>query len=349
MSWVAVGVTAATVVTGLVANNSARKASAAQGRSEEAALAEQAYQYDQNREDLAPWRETGTAAQERIRDLLGLGTGASLVKPSSTPNAITAASGGVTFNGPLVDTSTGVPTYNRALYETDPIYKSAWDKHLANHIAQYGVGYGTGSNPDALELGLRDLMSQERQQQGLPTVEQEVAANLETARADPQYGSLNKQFTVADFMNDPVTQLSIDYGRKGIERNLGALGLKKSGLMLKGLEDYAGTKAGESRDRFYQDQDRIFNRLAGVSGSGQTASTTGAALGQQSATNVGNILTAGGNARGAAAIAQGNAWSGALNNIGSWWTQNQMLKQLQNRPTASTSYTPTQYNEMAPS
>lgn len=345
MTWVAVGVTAATVVTGLVANNSARKASAAQGRSEEAALQEQAYQYDQNREDLAPWRETGTAAQLRLRDLLGLGSGSSLIKPSSTPSVVSSANAS-TFDGPLVDTSAGVPTYNRALYESDPFYKSAWDKHLANHIAQYGRGYTNASDAGALELGLRDLMSQERQAAGLPTVEQEAAAQLETARADPQYASLNKQFTVSDFWKDPVTELSLDYGRQGIERNLGALGLKKSGLMLKGLETYAGTKAGESRDRFYQDQDRIFNRLSGVSGSGQTASTTGAALGQQNAQNVGNIIAAGGNARGAAAIAQGNAWSNGLNNIGNWWTQQQMLKQLQSRPATTSTY---DYNAMAPS
>jgi hypothetical protein len=105
-----------------------------------------------------------------------------------------------------------------------------------------------------------------------------------------------------------------------------------SGETLKALTkyatDYTGQQAGNSYNRYYGDQDRTFNRLSGVSGTGQTATTNTANFGAQTANNVGNIMTAQGNARGAAAIAGGNAISGAANNVGNWWNQQQMVNSL---------------------
>jgi hypothetical protein len=92
--------------------------------------------------------------------------------------------------------------------------------------------------------------------------------------------------------------------------------------------DYGGMKAGESYGRFYGDQDRIYNRLAGIAGTGQTATTAGVQAGTNIAGNIGNILTAGGNARGAAAIARGNALSGGLSTLGQWYQQQNMLDRL---------------------
>ena len=149
-------------------------------------------------------------------------------------------------------------------------------------------------------------------------------------------GELNKKFTIADFMNDPVTKLSyqsgLDLGTQAIDRMAGARGSRNSGATLKELTrfgtDYTGQKAGESYSRFYGDQDRQYNRLAGVSGTGQTATSNLAQLGGQAASNIGNITTGLGNARGAAAIAQGNIWGGAAQNIGNWYSQNQMLNRI---------------------
>lgn len=160
----------------------------------------------------------------------------------------------------------------------------------------------------------------------------------------PDFGQFNKKFTVADFMDDPITKLSyesgLNLGREAIDRMAGARGSRNSGATLKALfrfgTDYTGGKAGESYGRFYGDQERAFNLRAALSGIGQTAARDTATAGGASATNIGNILmnqgtTAGniasslGNARGAAAIAQGNIWGGAAQNIGNWYNQNQML------------------------
>lgn len=150
------------------------------------------------------------------------------------------------------------------------------------------------------------------------------------------YGDLNKQFTVGDFYNDPVAQLSMKYGlqqgTQGINRMAAAQGGLNSGATLKALErfgtDYAGSQAGDAYSRFMNNQNTVYNRLAGVAGTGQTAATNTAQMGQNTATNIGNTITAQGNARGAASIASGNAWGNAFNTIGNYYGQQNTLNKI---------------------
>lgn len=156
------------------------------------------------------------------------------------------------------------------------------------------------------------------------------------------YGSLNRRFSLADFDADPVNQLGLrfglDEGSKSIRRMFGARGMGRSGAAAKALSrfttDYAGSKANEARSRFLQDQDITFNRLSGVAGTGQTATTNVAGLGANMATNVGNNLTGAANARGAAAIAGGNAYGGALSQFSNTMQTKYLLDSM-NRPPAS--------------
>lgn len=203
MTWVAVAIAGAGVLTAATSARSAKKAGEMQGQASAEAVAEQRRQFDIARSDLAPFREAGTEAVGRLRDLTGLS--------------------------------------------------------------------GRG-------------------------------------------------FTEEDLLADPITgigfRFGLDEGRKGINRMAGARGLRDSGATLKALtrfgQDYAGSKA-----------EGLFNRLSSLSGTGQTATTNTAQLGSQMAGNVGNILTASGNARGASRIAQGQAWGDAFNTIGNWWAGNQ--------------------------
>lgn len=138
------------------------------------------------------------------------------------------------------------------------------------------------------------------------------------------FGSLNRRFTIGDFNADPVNQLGLqfglDEGSKSIRRMFGANGMGRSGAASKALTrfgtDYAGSKAAESRARFLQDQDVTFNRLSGVAGTGQTATTNVSGMGSNMATNIGNNLTGAANARGAAAIAGANSYAAPIGQIG---------------------------------
>ena len=291
MPWGAAIAVGGAIVGGAMQSSSAKKASSAQAQAEHNAIAEQRRQYDQGRADLAPYREAGGAAVTRIGEYLGLGD----------PRDYAAAQAGI----------------------KKPTMEDAANEHLQAHIQRYGSGYTKASDMSAKDFQTKQIFDR------MMGEYQQKIAGMPSAEPSENFGALNKKFTVGDFWNDPVTQLSLDYGRKGIERNLGAMGMKKSGLMLKGLQDYAGTRAGESSARFYGDQDRIFNRLSGVAGTGQTATNAGVTAGANYAGNVGQLMTAGGNARGAASIAQGNAWNQGINTIGNWWQQNQNRNQQQ--------------------
>lgn len=227
-----IGAIAGPVIGGLFGKDSASDASGIQAQATQAAIDEQRRQYDQTRTDLAPWRQAGGSAENRIAALLGIG-------PRNDANS------------------------------------------------RY-------------------------------------------------YGDLNERFHVSDFMSDPVVKLGLRYGlqegRRGINNMAGASGMLNSGNTLKALtrfgQDYAGSQAQNAYNRFYQNQDRTFNRLAGVSGAGQTANTTLGSLGASNANNIGNLITAGGNARGAATIAGSNAIGGAANSVSNWWNQQQMLNRF---------------------
>jgi len=171
--------------------------------------------------------------------------------------------------------------------------------------------------------------------------------NLTGVGGDALNSPLLRKFTVQDFYNDPVTSLSMkfgmDQGVRGIENQQRARGMMNSGAALKELTrygtDYAGQQAGASRGRFIEDQTNAFNKLAGISGIGQTAaqSITGsgnsaaqgiAGMGQSSGNTTASLLSGLGNARGAASIAGSNAMSNALGSIGNWYTQNRLLDSL---------------------
>ena len=193
------------VVGGALQSDAAKRAAAGQTAASQQAIGEQARQYDLSRSDLAPYREAGTAAVGRIRDLLGIG--------------------------------------------------------------------GTGLTPEqVMEL-------------------------------------------------DPGYQFRIGEGQKALTNRLGTMGLRNSGAALK-----AGTRYGQ--DYATNAYDTIFNRLSGLAGTGQTATTPGAGLGANYAGNVGNLLTGAANARGAASIGSANAWGNAIGTVGNYYSQQQMLDKI---------------------
>lgn len=310
MSWVAVGVTTAAVVGGAVQANSAKRASDKQAAAEGQALNLQNQQLNLSRADQQPWVETGRDALSLIRSGLGMAP-----------------------RGADLQIDRNDPRYKE-------IFQNIYDRVNQEHIQRYGVNVGIGSG-DGEYANQINAIHQD--------AANEFAKKYATPQAgdgNPMVGSLIRPFTTADFENDPVNQLSFKYGMdlgtKAIDRGAGASGLRNSGATLKALtrfgQDYAGSKANESRNRFMNFQDTIYNRLAGLSGTGQTATTQTGAMGVNTANNIGNILTAGGNARGAAAIAQGNAYGGTLNNVANYYGQQATLDKILNSRQPSQPY-----------
>jgi hypothetical protein len=149
-------------------------------------------------------------------------------------------------------------------------------------------------------------------------------------------GQFNSRFTMADLNKDPVynsgLQFGLDQGTRAIENRARAMGINNSGGTLKALtrfgNDYGSTKAGDSFNRFQTENTNIYNRLAGVAGTGQAAANTVANVGTNTANNIAANEIGMGNARGAASIAQGNAFTGGINNLMQYYQGQQLLDRL---------------------
>lgn len=174
--------------------------------------------------------------------------------------------------------------------------------------------------------------------------------------ADASYLTPMHDFGQEDLNKDLVyqngLQFGLDQGNKGIERQAAASGAQLSGATLKALArygtDYATTKTGDayarftnnqnakyaqrndSFNRFNTNQTNVYNKLAGLAGSGQTASSQVGAAGQNAGNNISASQIGVGNARGASAIAQGNALTEGLSRGYSGYQNNRLLDSIQN-------------------
>lgn len=130
---------------------------------------------------------------------------------------------------------------------------------------------------------------------------------------DANYGALTKQFTGANLQNDPGYKFGLQQGTDAIESSASARGGLFSGATQKALakygQDYAGTKFGEAFDRNRNYQTDLFNRLSGLSGTGQQATQSVGAAGQNFADRFGDYSIGAGNARAANYLNQGNILS----------------------------------------
>lgn len=295
MAWGAVAGAAISVIGGQMSADGADGAAGAQGQATGMSTAEQRRQYDLNRADLAPYRDAGGKAVNRLSVLLGLDKGVDKTKYSTAP----------------IDYGSSA-------------FKSISDPIRQKYALQYAGGNFAGVPPELRNQAYGEEEEAYRQSQMAP-------GDVQPAEG---YGDLNKKFTLADFWDDPVTKASYEFGlnegTKALGNMAGARGNRNSGAQLKALTkfgtDYTGQKAGDSYNRFYGDQDRTFNRLSGVGGTGQTAATNTAQLGSNSANQISGLMTSQGNARGAAAIAGGNASAAGFQNAGNtltnWWNNN---------------------------
>lgn len=292
MPWAAAAAAAAAIGGAAIQSDSARSAANKQTAAANQATAAELAQFNQTRADTAGYRDLGNAAVQKLSGLLGLNTISGPV--------------GQDYSGSLIDLSGGTPAPIASLYQSDPGYRKAWDDYKAAHdawaIKQGGAaGYTNASDPTVIEREVRSRLPQQGAQPGAP------------GASGP---------SISDIMAlDPGYQFRLDQGSKAVTNAAGASGMRNSGATLKALtrygQDYASNEYGN-----------IINRLAGAAGTGQTATNTVAGLGAGTAANIGNIYTGLGNARGASAIAQGNAYGGALNTIGNYYTQNQMLDKI---------------------
>jgi hypothetical protein len=273
------------VLGGLLGADAASNASAAQGAATDRAIGEQRRQFDLTRSDLAPYRQLGSAATQRIGQLLGLPS-----QPQRSIDQIAGElrnSGRYTLSAPQQHNLSDLSPRDRLF----GIVNQVIDPQPAPAAPRY--------DDAALMTEARRLF--DAQSQAAPGVSAE-----EIMAMDPGY------------------QFRLGEGMKGIDRQVGAMGLRNSGAALKALQrygqDYASNEFGN-----------VFNRLSGAAGTGQSATNAGAAYGANTANQIGSLYSGLGNARGAAAISGANAIGGALNQVGNYYGQQSVLDRILNR------------------
>jgi len=111
-----------------------------------------------------------------------------------------------------------------------------------------------------------------------------------------------------DYTTSPGYQFRFNEGLRALDSSAASKGLLLSGGQVKAAERYG---QGIGADDF----DRSFNRVASVASGGQQVNTTLGQLGQQAASNAGNAVIQGGQARASGYIGQANAINNGIGNL----------------------------------
>jgi hypothetical protein len=142
-------------------------------------------------------------------------------------------------------------------------------------------------------------------------------------------GDFNHDFTMNDFQKDPGYQFRMDEGMKALQGSAAARGSLNSGGTLKALDRYSQGLASQeyqgAYDRYNNDRNQRFNRLASIAGIGQTANSQMNSASANYGNNVSANTMAAGNANAAQAIAQGNNVTNTLGTGMNSWMQYQMM------------------------
>ncbi len=260
-------------------------------------------QFQQTRQDLAPWRQAGVGALGQINDLMGLGGGYSggnaFAQPQQSPGMMAAQGirpdngGGITAGAVLTggmgsqlfgeNNSSALQDIARAISQGLPVYDSDWAK----------AGFGPGGA--ALGGGAPGATT------GPPPIDAATA----------------QQNAFAKFRTDPGYQFAFDEGSKALQNSAAARGILNSGATAKALTRYGQGVADQQYGNY-------FNRLQSLAGIGQSATNQTANYGAQSANAQGNAFMNAGNAR-------ASAYSGIAGSANQG-IQNYLTYQGQNQP-----------------
>lgn len=268
-------------------------ANAADAQSESAAMstAEQRRQYDLTRQDQAPWREAGLGGLNKMEYLLGTGE-TDLTRDQVRQNLLSQFTKTENAGMPAIWNGNG---------------DDNWDLAMASL---------SGPKTSVDEAGLNAAIDAEM-------------ARMAEMKADPDYGSLLRDFGLEDFTKDPGYDFRLSEGEKGINRSLAARGGLFSGAAGKALsrynQDFASNEYGNAYNRYNTNQGNKFNRLASLAGIGQSATNQVQQAGQNAANNISSNMIGSGNAQASGIMGIGNAISGGLNNYMQYNMMNKML------------------------
>ena len=142
-------------------------------------------------------------------------------------------------------------------------------------------------------------------------------------------GKYAKDFSMADFQQDPGYAFRMSEGLKALDRTAASRGGMLSGAALRGAtrygQDMASQEYTNAFNRYQTNRANQLNPLQSLMGAGQTAAGQVGLAGQNYANQAGNAYMNAGNARASGYVGSANAWSNALGGAANMYNQNQML------------------------
>jgi hypothetical protein len=145
------------------------------------------------------------------------------------------------------------------------------------------------------------------------------------------FGSMSRDFGMADYQADPGYQFRLEQGAKALERAGAAKGMTLSGAQAKGLTDYnsgmASQEYGNAYNRFMQNRTTKFGELSNLAGLGQSSVGQTGQMGMNAAQYMGNNTMGAATVAGNAGMANAGNWGNALNTGANTWMQYNMMNQ----------------------
>lgn len=309
MSAVATAIVGGAVIGGYMTSQASKSAASSAAGAADRANALSDAQFQQTRTDMAPWRDAGGSAIGQLSYLLGLP--GYEPKPAPTGQLRTLGQTGAALPAPGQWSPSGPVSFEDIGGRRMPALamQKSMDEQPGGTGATYDSATGqNGSNP----------------WDGATITSAGIAPNTYNTQLG-DFGSLSRDFSMADFQADPGYDFRMKEGQKALERSAAAGGRFLGGGTLKALtrygQDMGSQEYGRAFDRFNLNRNTRFNQLAAVAGIGQTANGQLAQLGQQNALTQGNNLMGAATVGGNAAMAGAAGWSSALNNgVNNWLT-----------------------------
>ena len=313
---------------GILGAGAAGDAADAQAAAAQKSIEAQLAMYGQTRNDQMPWLSVGGGAINRLGYLMGINpmtpptadmfskytpAGGNWAGNMGNVNATAAASTGAggtagSFGGmQVIRDNNGVKTYQtpygRVIVAADGKPPKGGARAVAYFLSnQNAAGAGSAAGAGGAAGGAS-------------------GGTAGDAYPGGGFGSLAKPFGMSDFEQDPGYAFRLAEGEKALQRSQAAKGGLLGGAAAKAMLDYGQGMGSQEYmnafNRFNTNQTNLYNRLAGLSGTGQTSANTLANVGQNAAGSIGNSYGDVGNARSAGSIAQGNMWQSGLGAIGS--------------------------------
>jgi hypothetical protein len=354
---------AASVVGGMMSGDAAGEAAGAQTAASREATQLQREQYEQTRADQAGYRRRGDLAGNRLSYLMGLEPGSGGMGGGGLTYGKTADQLRQELAGQYTTQGTPQGAYEQTLIRGTGADDGSWYEPRWNPNAGGGAG-------QLDEAGLNTAIQQAMAQQERDRAASEAAAGQDSEYgsmmrnfsaadrdADPLYNQMSPLIQAAmqrasKFETAPGYEFRKAEGAKGAENSAAARGGLLSGAALKAMErygqDFASNEYGNwfnqsntdrnfisgqgdaAYNRYNNNNTQRYNRLAGVSGTGQQATNFVNTAGANYANQAGQNITGAGNAQAAGIVGQANALSGGLSGAYNSYQNNQLMNLIRN-------------------